>query len=78
MAEKFSTETVRRIFNDEDGVCIEVGPDRDSLDLVEIGIPEGESRKYYGDLRLALHPEQARQLAAALVACAVEMEGKRG
>jgi hypothetical protein len=73
---KFSTEVVRKIWDDEDGVYYQVGPDGDSLDLVELRTVDEESKKFYGDVRLTMHPLQARQVAAALLACADEMEKK--
>ena len=33
---RHSLEVLRRIYDDEDGVYLEVGPDADSLDLVEV------------------------------------------
>lgn len=74
---KFSTEVFRKIWDDEDGCYLQVGPDGDSLDLVELRTVDEESKKYYGDIRIAMWPDQARQVAAALIACADEMEKKR-
>jgi len=34
--EKYSVETVYRIYNDKSGEYIEVGPDADGIDLVEV------------------------------------------
>jgi hypothetical protein len=73
-AMKFSTEVVRKVYDDEDGVYIQVGPDGDGLDLVELRVSDEESKKYYGDVRITLYPAQARLLADALLACADEME----
>lgn len=69
----FSLETVRRVFDDSDGVYLEVGPDPDGLGLVQVSTVR-ESAEHYGTIRLVLLPEQARLLAAALNASASEME----
>ena len=66
---KFSTEVVRRVFDDAHGVFIEVGPDSDGLSLVEIRT-SGKSAEFFGELRLVLQPEMARLLADALEAAA--------
>jgi hypothetical protein len=73
---KFSTEVVRRVFDDSDGVYIEVGPDSDGLDLIQVST-SGESEEYYGKLRLILAPEQARHLAKALLAAADESKSDK-
>jgi hypothetical protein len=74
---KFSTEVVRKIWDDEDGVYVQVGPDGDSLDLVELRTVDETSEQFYGKIRFVMHPIQAREVAAAILACADEMEKKR-
>ena len=76
MSQTFTTEVVRRVYDDEEGACIEVGPDCDSLWLVQISA-EGKSKDFYGDLRIAFVPGFARQIARAMLACANEMDAAR-
>lgn len=73
MAYRFSTEVIRRVYDDDDGVYIEVSPDADGLDLVQLST-KGDSEEHYGKLRLCLVPDQARRLAAAMIACADESD----
>lgn len=60
----YSLENVARIWNDKTGEYIEIGPDNDGLDLLEI-------RTYTDDKKLGgsvtFTPEQAKLLATALV-----------
>jgi len=65
----FSLETVREVWNNKSGERIEVGPDRDALDLIEI--------RYYGPddkiiSRITLTLENAPLVAKAILACAEE------
>jgi len=63
MANKFSTEIVHKVYNDKTGDCIEVGPDADCGDLIEIRQVEG------GKLcvRICGEPEQMRLVAEAIL-----------
>ena len=60
----YSTETVIQVWNDKHGERVEVGPDRDGAELVEI-------RSYTDDDRLgcslAMPPEQAILVAYAIL-----------
>lgn len=42
---KYSLETVHHVCNDDTGEVIEVGPDGDGLDLVEIRTRDPQTRK---------------------------------
>jgi len=70
---KISTEIFRRVYNDEHGVYIQVGPDADALDCVEIMTTNPLSREFYGDIRLTLQPEFAVALAEAILATAKDL-----
>ena len=78
MTESHSLETLRRVYDDREGVCLEIGPDSDSLDLVEMRTPNKESVAYYGEVRLTFLPAQARLVAKALMMAADEAEKARG
>ena len=64
MDEEYSLETLYEIWRNADGSYIEVGADRDGLDLIEIRVYEKESHKPIE--RVLLTKEQARLVAEAL------------
>lgn len=68
---KFEMETLREIWNNMDKTSIEIGPDRDGLNCVEIRYKDEnhEIRE-----RISFPPEQARLVAIALTKCADELE----
>jgi len=63
MAQGFSREIVHKIFNDQDGNHIEVGPDADTGDLLEIR--QIEDGKVFA--RIVGYPEQLRLLAESIL-----------
>lgn len=65
-----TTEIVRRIWDDEEGVCFEVRPDQDGLGVIELHTPDDKSREYYGPVRFTMDKDMARQVGAALIAAA--------
>lgn len=71
---KFEMETMREIWG-PDGV-IEVGPDRDGLDLIEVRIKDKDGGAYKIINRMTLTIEQAQLLSMALGKCIGEMPGK--
>lgn len=73
----FSIERFSRIYDDEDGVYIQVWPDAGGLDCVEVMPGDSESRKHYGDIRLTLIPAQAILLGQALIAHGEEAQKSR-
>lgn len=58
-----SLEKMYQIWDDRQGDCVEVGPDRDGLDLLEIRYRS--ERGKIGD-RITLNFEQAKMLIQAL------------
>lgn len=68
------TEVSRRIYNNKEGVCLEVGPDADIGELVQISTPNGKSAEFFGKTRLVMEPRMAKALAKALIECADELE----
>jgi len=72
---KYSIEVIRRVFDDSEGVCIEVGSCQDGTPGVVSIYTTGEKNKeWYGSLYLAVAPDQARLLAVAILARADEAE----
>jgi len=65
---EFEIEVVRKVFDNEHGSHIKVGPDLDGLGLVEI-----DGGKDYG--RIVVPPKHAIWLAKAITATAEEMMG---
>ena len=59
---KYSTEMVMQVWNDDTGERVEIGPDRDSLGLVEIRSYEG--RELNASIRIAVNG--AKQFRDAL------------
>lgn len=74
--DKYSTEVLRRVYNDTDGVYLQVGPDSDGLDLVQLSTPGKDNEEYYGMIRLVVTPEQAKLLGLALIDTADELLAK--
>lgn len=71
----YSVEVIRRVFDDEEGVCIDIGGCQDGIPGVVSIYTEGEKNtKWYGKLYLGISPGQARLLASAILARADEAE----
>jgi len=60
----YTLENVDRIWDDDTGECIEVGPDNDGLDLLEIR-SYTKDKKLCGSITFTL--DQAKLVATALV-----------
>ena len=72
---QYSAETIVRVVDDREGVYIEVGPDSDAGEYVEIRTTsDPKSVEYYGSTRIAFPPAMARMLARALLAVAETLE----
>ena len=67
----YTMELIRKIWNDKDGYSVEIGPDSDGLDLVEV-----RSRDDQGKItnRFAMTPAQALLVADAIKACSMDIE----
>lgn len=70
----YSTELVRFVWDDKDGVALRVGPDADSLGLVELRAADAKSEEYWGKVRLCMPRELALEVGRALIAAAGEAE----
>jgi hypothetical protein len=60
---KFSMENMVEIWDDKHGECLEVGPDRDGLDLLEIRQMDSNGKVHN---RITLVKEQALLLVEAI------------
>ena len=73
----YSIETVRKVYDDTEGVCVEVGSCRDgNTGVVSIYTEDKKSVEWYGLVYLSLSPAQARLLATAILARADEAEAE--
>ena len=70
----FSFETKFEIWNDDTGEHVEVGPDRDGIDMVEIRL---ENDKGKIDGRMSFDPEEALLVAEAIKKAAEDIISKR-
>lgn len=75
---KTSIEVVRRVYDDNEGVAIEVGRNADNPNWMDIGTGhDKKAEEYYGKVLLSLPKEQAQLLAKAILDCANdELESK--
>lgn len=76
MTDKFQFEPIIRLREPNEGVCIEVGEDPDLEGLVQLRTPDRESKLYYGEIRLTVSPNKARQLAEALISVANQLDAQ--
>jgi len=65
-----SVEVVREIWG-EHNECVEIGPDRDGLEMVEIRTRESDRTI---SKRISFSPEEARLVASAMLSCANDVE----
>ena len=66
----YFVERTTKIYNEGTGSCIEVGPDRDGLNLVEVRSLASDGRE---EGRLILTPEEVFLLTPALAEVATEV-----
>ncbi len=67
----FELETMYEIWDNDGGEMIEVGPDRDGLNLVEVrlvDIHKTDQERFLA--RITMHPDQAEAVAKALMLAA--------
>lgn len=69
-----TTDVVRKVYIDSEGVCIKVGPDGDALGLVDIRVGDEESAEYFGNCNITVDTRFARALASAILNCCEELE----
>lgn len=70
-----TTEVIRRVYDNDNGVFIEIGPDLDGLGCVELRTVGKESTDYYGKFNIIFcSKEQLKMLSKAINQAADEME----
>lgn len=72
--DKVSTEIVRRVYDDGEGVFVQVGPDGDGTGCVSIATTDKASREWFGEFSVSFRPEIARAIGHAMIAAADEAE----
>lgn len=71
--QKFTTETVREVWWDEDTTChMRIGPDPDGLSCVQLSYINHENKETSIHFP-AMPPEQAFQVGKAIIACGNEI-----
>jgi hypothetical protein len=69
-----TTELVRNVWHDKEGVAIQVGPDADGLNLVQVKTYDKKSEEFYGPIRFTMDADIARALGWALIRASEEAE----
>lgn len=69
-----TTELVRNVWLDKEGVAIQVGPDADGLNLVLVKTYDKKSEEFYGPVRFTMDAVVARALGHALIGAADDAE----
>ena len=62
----YSIDMACRVFDDSEGVYLEVRNHAENADYIEIHTPDKQSKEYYGDLSIVMPKEQALHLIKAL------------
>lgn len=62
-----ATEVIRRVWYKEEGVCLEIGDYAEAPTSLEVRTVDDDSKRWFGDLSLAISPEYAKQLGQALI-----------
>jgi hypothetical protein len=71
----YETEVVRRVFDNDEGHAITIGPSGDCPGHVMI-YTEPQHEEYFGRIRLDLPAAMMRQIAQAMMAACAEAEIK--
>jgi len=74
--ENVSVSSLFKVWNDDDGVSIEVGEDLDGLGLIEIRTVDDDSKTWFGDFRVPLSLPMAKGVVKALQEMIRQIENK--
>jgi hypothetical protein len=72
-----TTELVRNVWHDKEGVAIQVGPDADGLNLVQVKTYDKKSEEFYGPVRFTMDASIARALGQALINAADDADASQ-
>lgn len=76
MNNEFTLETCYKVFDDEEGACIQIGTSPDAPEYVHLSTPTKIDKDWYGDIDVVLHPKQAKFIGEALIKLANEINVK--
>ncbi len=62
----YSSETIIKVFDDDSGEHVYIGPDGDGLDCVELRAVDSDGKNYPG-ARITMSPAQAILVADAII-----------
>lgn len=72
-----TTELVRNVWHDKEGVAIQVGPDADGLNLFMVKTYDKKSEEFYGQVRFTMDAQVAKALGWALIRAVEDAEDAR-
>jgi hypothetical protein len=75
MSANYATEIVRRVFDNDEGAAVTIGPSGDFPGNVRLHT-EPQYQEYFGKVDIDLPAAMMRKIGEALIACAAEEEGK--
>lgn len=76
MSDLLEIEVVRKIYDNSEGVFVEIGPDADGLGNVRIRTTEAKSVEWFGKFDFSFSPGMARLIAKAMTLAADEIEAR--
>lgn len=62
-----TTEISRKVYDDKEGVYIEVRPDQDTGDGIEVITSDAKSKEWFGAIRFSMEKGFAKALGQALI-----------
>ena len=71
----YTVELFRKVYDDDTGACIQIGPDSDGLGCVEVMTPDPASKKHFGAIRFTVPKTLAYLLGKALIDAAGGADG---
>lgn len=66
---KVSIDVIRRVYQDDEGVFLEVSPDPDIFGI-RVHATKGKNSEWFGDVDFSVSKDVARALGMALIRCA--------
>lgn len=69
-----TTEVERRVFDDEQGACIAIGPDHDGFGLVFVRTTNASDAEWFGKVEFTMKPNFARAFAQAILESIKDIE----
>ena len=67
-----TTEISRKVYDDKEDVYIEVRPDQDTGECIEVITSDAKSKEWFGAIRFSVDKEFAKALGQVLIDAATE------